>query len=160
MVQEQIAAFIIHRAEEAGRGEIPYSILRQGKSFDETGKYVTAGIGEGLTCATYVLAAFEALEISLVDLASWPVGRPEDQPWFLEILQLLAQAVPAAAPEHIAAQEAALPNVVRYRPEEVAAAFSLFTNRSLAFGDVEPTSIEILQLLPPPPAGAQPVQGG
>jgi hypothetical protein len=154
MVQEQVVAFLLHRAEEQGKGDIPYSILRQGKSFDAAGKYVPAGIGEGLTCATYVLAAFEALEISIIDLQSWPVGRAEDQAWFQQILQRLGQLVPPASPEHIQAQQQALPNVVRYRPEEVAAAFSLFTNRDLSFDDVRPTSLEILEFLNTPPAAA------
>lgn len=155
-VQESLAAFLIHRAEAQGRGEVPYSILHQGKSFNAIGEYIPAGVGRGLTCATYVLAAFEALEIPIIDLTSWPPGRPEDQQWFEEILRLLAELDPPAPAEHIAAQRAELPNVVRYRPEEVAAAFTTFSNRTLPFDEVAPPSVEILAVLNAP---AGPLEG-
>ena len=154
IVQEQLAAFLIHRAEEQARGDIPYSIIRQGKCFDETGKFISGEIGEGLTCATYILGAFEALEIPIVQLNTWRTGREEDLVWFEAILQLLVRAQPPASQQHIEVQRAALPNVVRYRPEEVAAAFSLFRDVSLRFEEVEPPSLEILQFLRDPAAPA------
>ena len=151
MVREQIAAFLLHVAEENESGEIPYSYLNRGKSINESGKYVTSGVGSGLTCATYILAIFEALEISLIDLQTWPVGRAGDAEWAQGILALLAEAQPPATAEHIAAQQAELPNVVRYRPEEVGAAFTMFTSTPLIFAQVDVPSVELLAQLPPAP---------
>ena len=147
IVLEQLAAFLVYRAEQEIRGEIPYSILRQGESFDEQGRYEHGDIGKGLTCATYILAAFEAIQIPLLDYSTWESGRPEDQQWFEEIIQLLAEAIPPVSEEHIAAQREALPNVVRFRPEEVAGAFSIFSDHPLTFEEVVPASLEARQFL-------------
>jgi len=155
MVREQIAAFLLHVAEENESGDIPYSYIYRGKSIDESGKYVSSGVGSGLTCATYILAIFEALQISMIDLQTWPAGRPADVQWALDILDLLAKSQPPATAEHIATQRAELPNVVRYRPEEIGAAFTELIRSPLTFAQVEPLSVELLaQLSPPPPQGA------
>jgi hypothetical protein len=146
VVQEQIAAFLLHVAEENAAGDIPYSFLNRGKRIDASGKYVPSGVGTGLTCATYILSVFEALELAPIDLGSWPVGRPEDIAWGE---QILAALVGHATDEHIDAQRAELPNVVRYRPEEVGTAFSIFTSQPLTFPQVEPDSIGLLAQLPP-----------
>lgn len=153
IVRELVATFLMHVAEQNKTGEIPYSTLRQGQAIDKSGKYVSSGMGTGLTCATYILSVFEALEIPLLVLESWPVGRPRDLEWAQSILAMLENVAPK---EHIEAQKVNLPNVVRYRPEEVGAAFTMFTNTPLSFEQVKPDSEELLGLLTPaPPAQAR-----
>lgn len=151
IVQEQLAAQLLHVAEENAAGDIPYSIIHRGLSFDGSGKYVATAPGAGLTCATYILAIFDSLQIPLLDLPTWPAGRQGDAQWAQSILHLLAQSHPPASEAHIAAQQNELPQVVRYRPEEVGAAFTIFTNTALTFSTVKPPSLEILELLAPQP---------
>jgi len=154
MVCEQVAAFLAHVAEENKMGKIPYSIANRETAFDEFGKYVPSGVGYGLTCASYILSIFHALSVPLLHFQTWPAGRVGDAQWAESILAALATADPPTSPEHIAVQRAELPNIVRFRPEEVGAAFMIFTNTALTFEQVEPSSLELLALLPPPPARA------
>lgn len=153
ILREQIAAFLLHVAEQNRVGEIDYSIHHHGQVIDKTGKYVFTGLGSGLTCSTYLLDVFfSALQIPLIVLESWPAGRPADVEWGESILAALEGIAPK---EHIDAQRVDLPNVVRYRPEEVGAAFTMFTNTPLSFEQVRPDSEELLGLLrPAPPAQA------
>lgn len=154
MVREQVAAFLAHVAEENETGEIPYSIINRETTFDESGKYVPSGVGYGLTCASYILSIFHALNVPLLNFQTWPAGRVGDAQWAESILAKLATADPPASPEHVAVQRAELPNIVRFRPEEVGAAFTIFTSTALTFEQVEPSSLELLALLPPPPPPA------
>lgn len=150
-IREQIAVYLQHIADQNEAGDIPYSILYRAQSIDESGKYVPSGPGTGLTCATYLMAVFDALQIPLVEWPTWPAGRPEDQEWAQQILALLPCIQPPASDEHVEAQRAHINDVVRYRPEEVAAAFGMVTTRAMSFREIEPTSLEIKAQLPTPP---------
>jgi hypothetical protein len=46
--------------------------------FDEDGRFVHEASGEGLTCASFVIAMFKAGGIDLVDNATWPERPGED----------------------------------------------------------------------------------
>lgn len=121
-VQAVIAAtceLIIERyMSEASRTSIPFGVLYRGASFDPgSGELILRG-GNGLTCATFVLAMFASREVRLVDLDAWP-HRDEDARWHTSVISLLRTC--RADPVHVAAVEAE-PRCARYRPEEVAAA--------------------------------------
>lgn len=125
-LSEQVAAYLESVNERNPYDSIPYSIHYPTNPFDDLGKYLARADGQGLTCATYVLAVLERLSIPLINRGSWPQGREEDVAWAAMILDSLPQWQPPATPEHIAAQEHAVPNVVRFRPEEIATAFDAY----------------------------------
>lgn len=74
----------------------------------------------GLTCATFILAVFEAAGISLIKYDTWPENRPSDFEWQKQIITALRRTR-SATPEHIKAVEGDVGSA-RYRPEEVAGA--------------------------------------
>jgi hypothetical protein len=96
----------------------PYALRFSGTTFSVTGQLVLGEGAQGLTCATFVLAVFKSVGVSLVDESDWPV-RPEDDRRFLETVRSFA------APNHFALLQAEVNNgVVRIRPEEVIGACS------------------------------------
>lgn len=144
IICEQVAEYVAYVAQVNSSGQIPYSIRYRGKHFDATGEYIGTVAGEGLTCATYILAVLDdALSLPLIIYDTWPVGRPDDVAWAETILDMLANHEPRASEDHIAVQRELLPDVVRYRPEEVAAAFAIFDGGALRFETIEPSSIAI-----------------
>jgi hypothetical protein len=149
VVCEQIADYLGYVAAKNAAGQIPYSIKRFGQQLDGQGNYVPRGSGSGFTCATYVLDVFEANEIPLILVESWPSPRPEDVEWAKYVLAELRRAEPPLSEEDLAVQEAAIPKVVRFRPEEVAASFVLlpflseYSRRPVDFLEAQPASIRI-----------------
>jgi hypothetical protein len=94
---------------------VPYSPHYEGIYFENgTLRYTQTAPGEGLTCATFIMAVFEALGFPLVNVREWPV-RAEDASWFTYIVSRLEND---ATEEHIEAIRAN-PNGTRFRPEEV-----------------------------------------
>jgi hypothetical protein len=104
------------------RGGIPYAFSSPDQSFDPaTGDYLLGPSRFGLTCASFVLAVFQAAGLSLADYATWPADRPGDRQWQEKIVQLLEGRADQDHVEHVRREVGA----VRYRPEEVAAAMAL-----------------------------------
>lgn len=105
-----------------------HNTLKYGISFRET-EFLPSGLvkyghGEwGLTCATFVLAAFRRLGIELVDVNVWP-KRDEDKNWQDRIVKLLRKRSNATE-EHIEKVSHDIDNCPRFRPEEVCASISL-----------------------------------
>jgi hypothetical protein len=149
MVCEQIADYLGYVAAKNAGGQVPYSIKRFGQQLDNQGNYVPRGHGSGFTCATYVLDVFQAKEIPLILVETWPSGRPEDVEWAKDVLAKLRQAEPPLSKEDLEVQEASIPQVVRFRPEEVAASFVLrpflseYSRHPVAFPEARPASIKI-----------------
>lgn len=107
------------------------------KCFDEQGACVL-GLGEGLTCATFVLAVLRLSGIHLLDPESWP-RREEDAIWQREVIEVLASI--GAAVEHvrnIAPEHPAL----RFRPTEVAAS-ALLHPPTVTFDQARPVAERI-----------------
>jgi hypothetical protein len=79
---EQIAAISafcrLVRARHAEKG-VPYGFSPPESFFDVTANYVQTD-GEGLTCATLVLAVFHRSGVTLIHYHTWP-ARPEDAAW-------------------------------------------------------------------------------
>lgn len=85
----------------------------------ETLRFMRVAPGEGLTCATFVLALHKALGIQLLDEATWP-SRVDDATWRDCVIETLLRhgGGQPEVQEHIDAIKRQTPTS-RYRPEEV-----------------------------------------
>jgi hypothetical protein len=74
----QVAAFIqlVVQAHASGR-RLSYSFMYSADAFDVTGS-LRQGV-PGLTCATFIVAIFERLKLSLIDASTWRERKEEDQ---------------------------------------------------------------------------------
>lgn len=113
-----MAAFCRKVWRQNGRS-LPYAFSAPNDCFDqETGRYLFGTGRLGLTCATFVIAVFQATGLSMIDLQSWP-PRDEDAAWQRQMLRRLADH--GAAPEHLASVQKEV-GCARFRPEEVGGA--------------------------------------
>ena len=116
----QVAA-VCRKVWRGNNAALPYAFSPPSDCFDEqSGRYLLGPTRRGLTCATFILAVFEAAGISLVKYEAWPKNRPGDSEWQKQIIGALRRT-PSATPEHIKAVEEEIGSA-RYRPEEVAGA--------------------------------------
>lgn len=113
---------------------LPYSIQLLAK-FTRDGIAVLGELGGGFTCATFVLAIFEAGDIALLDSKTWIIDQVDldYQKWLLDEF-LPSQG---ATPDFISEQRKN-PGSYRFRPEDVAAAASLWDGSAKRFGEVRP----------------------
>lgn len=120
---------------------IPYSIEfnDQGIYFDDEGKYIVHPVGQGLTCATFILAVFSRMGFPLLDIDTWQ-HRQDDVDWQQRILTVL---VNYATQEHISAARQNIGSL-RFRPEEVAAGI-ISEDHPLDFPTAQNVAAEILQ---------------
>lgn len=63
----------------------PYALRFNDSSFDGGGRLRLGARAQGLTCATFILAVFNSVGVSLVEEQTWPQRREEDEA-FLEFL--------------------------------------------------------------------------
>ncbi len=115
----QVAAMCrkILRSNEA-KG-IPYAFSPPNDCFStETGDYLLGPYNFGLTCATFVLAIFDAAGIRLINQETWR-SRADDESWQNKIIQQLE--ADGADKKHIDAVRMQVGSM-RYRPEDVAGA--------------------------------------
>jgi hypothetical protein len=133
------------------KGLIPFSIEYHGCYFDSDGTYRPTAVGEGLTCATFIMALFGDYGLPLIDLQGWK-RRLGDASWQKRILARLRSH---ADPEHIENQTPHIGAAARFRPEEVAGAFSDYVDRPIKFPRCETLAKRIRDRLPPftPEAG-------
>lgn len=135
------------RIRRANPDGLPYAPGPFGR-FDATGLFVKDRGAHGFTCATFILAVFEAAGVPLVDVASWPI-REDDETFRSYVVGALeeqlarqrkkfllleqsgnrskAEALRQRVLElekHVEAVRTA-PVAARFRPEEVAAALAL-----------------------------------
>lgn len=95
------------------KDRIPFGFQFSGEYFSPvSGEYLRSGMGEGLTCSTFILAVHRSLGLELLICDEWP-KRPDDIDWQIEMASKLNPWVGDAAARHI--------GDVRFRPEEVAA---------------------------------------
>lgn len=85
--------------------------------FDARGKWLLESTGIGLTCATFVLAVFQAQGLNIARLEEWQ-ARSSDSAWKAKVIA----ALKPRAPEQARYLEEHELECVRYRPEEVAGA--------------------------------------
>jgi hypothetical protein len=115
-----IAALCRRIWKQNGRDQITYSFSRPSSFFDFTGRQIKGPSKVGLTCASFVLAVFDAARLPLVMESDGPLPNATDidvQRKYLEILKL----TPGVSEEDIQGYEAEIGNI-RFRPLEVAGA--------------------------------------
>lgn len=112
----QVAALCrkVWRANPYG---VPYAFSLPVKFIDtKSGQVLLGGTRLGLTCASFVLAVFEAAGIKLIEYATWPTKADID--WQEHVIQQLARRVTS---DYLTLLKAEIGNA-RFRPDEVAAA--------------------------------------
>lgn len=139
------------RNEQRG---LPYAVRYEGGGFDRQGNLqLVSTTGRGLTCATFVLALCERIDIHLLDLPSWPYDRSGDTEWHSNIITLLEQRVHELGDysEDLAHLEAVRQETpcARFRPEEVVAGVVLRELHPVHFDKASPLGAEIVVGLPP-----------
>ena len=139
--QRSIAAFCRRVWRKNAKDGIPYAFSKPCKSFDaSTAAFLIGPSRYGLTCATFVLAVFDAAGIPLADYLTWTLDRPGDRQWQKKIIRTLEhQQVEQEHIDHLRKEAGA----VRYRPEEVAASTALAPPPA-AFPDAEKLGEQIL----------------
>jgi hypothetical protein len=110
--------------------KIPYGLNYNGLYFSAGGEYLSRARGEGLTCATFVMAVFETYKIPILKLGEWSI-RPEDIWWQLGQVQRMEQTYPLVAP---AMKE--FVGQARFRPPD-ATAGAISAKRPLGIKDAE-----------------------
>lgn len=139
----QVAALCRRVFRSNVRG-IPYAFSAPNDCFDEsTARFLLGPTRHGLTCASFVLAVFDAAGLALVDYSTWPQRPEEDARWQRQVLDQLRAA--NASPEHVNAVERQIGGA-RYRPEEVAGA-AASDSIPARFDAVKPRADAILERL-------------
>ena len=95
--------------------KIPYGLNYNGRYFSAAGEYLGHAPGEGLTCATFVMAVFDTYKIPILKLMEWGV-RPEDIKWQFGQVQRMQQQYPL-----VATAMGGFVGQPRFRPPEVTA---------------------------------------
>ncbi|CAG4906374.1 hypothetical protein [Paraburkholderia saeva] len=105
-----------------------------------TGKPLKTGLGEGLTCATFVLEVLARYGFDLVDTSTWPLTE-ENAQWQRMILDRLMQTRPTSIDDFVV-QLGRVGNVPRFKPEEAIGAANYFDEDPLPFDIVSPAGAE------------------
>lgn len=119
---------------------LPYGFNARGEAFDSrTGRALSLPIGEGFTCATFVMAAHSHRGINLLDTLHWP-SRDNDGVWQQQIIDKLHEHTSRNGLDAQAHLDALRGDIgsLRFRPEEVAAG---------AVSEVAPLKFEDARLL-------------
>jgi hypothetical protein len=99
--------------------------------------------GDGLTCASFIMAVFAVYEIPLLKIGEWPLASPADRLWqagqVAQVRVLRGPIVAEAVAHHIGAP--------RYRPEHVTAAAARNRNRPLGYKEAEKFGKQIVREL-------------
>ena len=114
-------AIIAARLAKVGGDTVPYGVgYKSDKGYIDkrTLKYCLTTPGDGLTCATYIVAILEALGYAPFDHTNW-LPTINDVVWQANILGLMAGAHSDAG-AHFAAEQANI-GAPRYQPEHVVA---------------------------------------
>lgn len=115
---------------------VPYGISYSGAGyFDrQTGKFIESVTGIGLTCATFVMAAFQDFQFPIVEWGTWP-SRSSDiefQQFVVDELMSLVREGQAKQ-EHVDRQIAVLGKAVRFLPSEVVVSGGAYSGDPVVF---------------------------
>ena len=134
---------------EINGSNIPYGLV-----MDHSKNYISSDtaiikteIGQGFTCATFVMQCFKAWGFEFLDTSSWPI-REEDIKWKDRVFWLLEKEE-GIDMKHIEIQRKDT-TIIRFRPEEVAAAANMndFSSELLLnYEEVEPSGKELVRCL-------------
>lgn len=127
---------------------VPFGFSLPSERFDEqTHQFRSSSAGDGLTCASFVLAVFDRAGLPLARYETWPVGRQDDVRWQGEATDHLVahgeswMRIPAIRAEIEAGAR-------RFRPEEVAgAAVAYAPSRPVEFAVAAKHADEIVRVL-------------
>jgi|GEM_PF-1348205 len=151
---------LLDTLEPANRGSINYAFRYDGTTkFDVATGVIRLGNGcIGLTCATFVLAAFDSVGFPLVDPSSWTArtGDPEAMDALVKLLRKYeAEGKATQGYANSVAAEAA--TCSRFRPEDVLAAATEPATPPHTMTTIQERSAAIgIWVVPPsPPAVAQ-----
>ena len=98
---------------------LPYGFSHPTGAFNEEGKFIAGPNMVGLTCASFVLAVFDKVGLSLLQYDTWQT-RDDDEAWRAEIIEIIRHSSTSNDIEdHIKQITPEVPTV-RYRPLEVA----------------------------------------
>lgn len=121
---------------------IPYGFSFRDGLFDPNGRWLGVK-GEGLTCATFVLAMFRTLGYDLIEIDSWEqkpkADIQEDKQWYGFISRYCQDDVDQKNPD-------SGDYYPRFRPEEVAVGANS-ENQPLIFTDAKTLGIELVEKL-------------
>lgn len=141
---------LIWKRYKKNQNVMPYRINVGRSKFNGDGSLHLGEGAKGLTCASFVLAVFESVGVTLLDETSFPVRKDDDQ-------KFLDSVRPFANPRHfkLLSEEVAA-GCRRVQPQEVMAACAL--QPVATFSQLEVGSWEVLGKLeaarPVPAAGA------
>ena len=139
---QQILAATVDAWLEDNAGKIPYSVAHPGGVIFKDNVWVGNEPGQGLTCATFIVALFDELGIPFIEIGTWQ-ARSDDTAWAHRILAMLS---PLMSSEHVSAQRGRIGDTTRVRPADVAAAGLLIHQQRespLEFEEVAPLSERI-----------------
>jgi hypothetical protein len=113
--------------------KIPFGFTFNRDYLSPAGEWVYGEFGDGLTCATFVLAVFRVYRIPLLRTNEWPPASDEDRRWqaghVRQIKDVRGPFVAEAIARHIGAP--------RFRPEHVTAAAANSGKRPLGVSEAE-----------------------
>lgn len=115
-----VAAFCRRIWKKNEANGLPYGLSQPNRFFDHTGGVLKGPAKVGLTCATFVLAVFDAAGLPLVRYETWPKPTGNDIKWQEDFARRLEEDE-KVSPEHSRAFRDEVGNI-RYRPHEVAGA--------------------------------------
>lgn len=124
---------------EATGGKIPYSIgWDEREYFDDQNALVGMEVGDGFTCATFVLESFKRYGLDMVARETWPLtaGDAEWQAGIIEVADL--------RPEQFVAQVEKVGKYPRFRPEHALGSAHHFTGARLPYSTVAPAGLEVV----------------
>ncbi|NVN85976.1 MAG: hypothetical protein HXX15_07780 [Rhodopseudomonas sp.] len=122
--------------------KIPYGFRTDGSPYDaDTGRFISPPIGQGFTCATFIVAVLRHLGFELLNEDTWPLSRTDDALWQAGIIARLRECgVPT---EHVAALAQDI-GARRFRPEEVCGATCLAPNWPVDFDNASAIAAGII----------------
>jgi hypothetical protein len=134
---------LVHQRNPGG---VPYGFDAPNDCFDrQTGQSLLGPSGRGLTCATFVLAIYQAVGICLLEFELWP-ARQNDISWQQGIIEDLQRSIGGADAAHIEVVREGI-GAIRVRPEEVAGASSAAIHPA-SFEETISLASEVLAQLP------------
>lgn len=120
---------LVHQKVQNNKLKIPYGINYEGYSDidSESGELHLAEGTNGLTCSTFVMTMFHSRGIDLIDISNWPHRPEEDQNWKNQTITALYNVmnqwkIPLEFIRKLYLEQ----NLVRYKPQEVAASSALY----------------------------------
>ena len=148
-----VAAQARHIYRKNGLGGIPYGFSPYAGYFGANGEIRWTAAGNGLTCATFVLAVFDRGGVRLVKGETWPTDRPEDKEFQRERIEHV-RTKKKGTQAHLQGMKQDV-GQVRFRVMEVAGATAADAY-PVDFTTAEKLGKQLSDMLQPPPPAQNP----